>query len=190
MDFFAFDDEYVRRLREGDRWTEEHFERYFDVLLRMKLRGRLRPGIDADDVIQDVFMRVMNGLRSGGGVREGSKFGSYVNSICNHVVSERARSDRPSEELNDDFASVDDILADLVTEETKARVRRILDAMPPRDAEVLRAVYLETIDKDEICRRLGIERGYLRVLVFRALEKFKARFVASETESARAPLSR
>ena len=190
MEFFAFDDEYVRRLREGDRWTEEHFVRYFDLLLHMKLRGRLRAGIDADDVIQEVFMRVLKGLRGEGGVREGSKFGSYVNAICNHVVSELARREHQSEQLDDDIASRTDFVAELVTEETKTRIRRVLDSLPQRDAEVLRAVYLEELAKDEICRRLKVERGYLRVLVFRALDKFKAKFTADETESAPAPLSR
>ena len=33
MDFFTFDDEYVRRLREGDPCTEEHYEHYFGLLL-------------------------------------------------------------------------------------------------------------------------------------------------------------
>lgn len=173
MDFFAFDDEYVRRLRDGDRWTEEHFHQYFDFLLRMKLRGRVRPGIDTDDVIQEVFLRVLKGLRGGTGVREGAKFGGYVSSVCKHVLSEFGRREHQTEQLDEETASGYDFVAALVTEETRTRLLRDLDTLPTRDAEVLRAVFLEELDKDEICRRLHIERPYLRVLVFRALEKFK-----------------
>jgi RNA polymerase sigma-70 factor, ECF subfamily len=179
MDFFAFDDDYVRRLREGDRWTEEHFARYFGVLFRAKLRGRLRPGIDVEDVTQEVFRRVLENLRRGAGVREGQKFGGYVNAICNNVVSELARRDHHDEPLVDDVQSRDDIFADLVTAETKTRVDRALAALAkeaPRDATILRDLFLDELDKDAVCRKHGVDRNYLRVLVYRALEKFRGKF--------------
>ena len=37
MELYAFDDDYVARLRAGDRFTEEHFLRYFNELLQIKL---------------------------------------------------------------------------------------------------------------------------------------------------------
>ena len=173
MDFFAFDDEYVRRLREGDRWTEEHYFRYFKLFLTLKLRGRgVAPG-DVDDVIQEVHSRVFKELRGEGGPREGNKFGAYVNSICNHVVQESARKQRDTKELEDVFPNEDDALRDLITKETRERVHRTLTSLGKRDADILRAVFIHEGDKDEICRRFGVTREYLRVLVHRALEKFR-----------------
>ena len=173
MDFFAFDDEYVRRLREGDRWTEEHYFRYFKLFLTLKLRGRgVAPG-DIDDVIQEVHSRVFKELRGEGGPREGHKFGAYVNSICNHVVQESARKQRDTKELEDVFPSADDALRALITKETETRVHRTLDSLGPRDSGILRAVFIEEGDKEPICRRFGVTREYLRVLVHRALEKFR-----------------
>ena len=177
MDFFAFDDEYVRRLREGDRWTEEHYVRYFKVFLTLKLRGRGVPSADVDDIVQEVHSRVFKELRGGAGPREGSKFGAYVSSICNHVVQERARKHHETEELDEDVYPADEnVLAALITKETEARVRRTLDTIGKRDAEILRAVYLHELDKDEICRRFAVTREYLRVLVYRALEKFRGEY--------------
>jgi RNA polymerase sigma-70 factor, ECF subfamily len=173
MDFFAFDDEYVRRLRGGDRWTEEHYFRYFKLFLTLKLRGRgVAPG-DLDDVIQEVHSRVFKELRGEGGPREGHKFGAYVNSICNHVMQESARKQRDTRELEDIFSSPDDALRDIITKETEARVHRTLASLGQRDAGILRAVFIQQEDKDQICGRFGVTREYLRVLVHRALEKFR-----------------
>lgn len=174
MDFFAFDDEYVRRLREGDRWTEEHYVRYFKLFLTLKLRGRGVPAGDVEDVIQEVHSRVFKELRGeGGGPRDGHRFGAYVNSTCNHVVQESARKQRDTRELEDVFRTDDDALRDLITSETRDRVHRTLASLGQRDAGILRAVYIQEADKDQICRRFHVTREYLRVLVYRALEKFR-----------------
>jgi RNA polymerase sigma-70 factor (ECF subfamily) len=62
----------------------------------------------------------------------------------------------------------------LVTKETAEHVRRILDEMPKRDRDLLRAIFLEEKEKDVVCREMGVDREYLRVLVYRAKDKFKA----------------
>jgi RNA polymerase sigma-70 factor (ECF subfamily) len=38
---------------------------------------------------------------------------------------------------------------------------------------VLRAIFFEERDKDEVCRELGITRDNLRLLLYRAKQKFK-----------------
>ena len=181
MQLYSFDDDYVRRLREGDRWTEEHFLRYFNELLLIKLRSRLPSMQAVDDVRQEVFVRVFRALRSEEGVRDGRKLGSFVNSVCNNVLFESYRAREGGEKLTsehsdlaDDALSVEDAL---LTGETKAQVQRVLDQLEPRDAKLLRAVFLEERDKDEICREYGVDRDYLRVLLHRAKEKFRSAFL-------------
>lgn len=179
MDFFAFDDDYVRRLREGDRWMEEHYFRYFKLFLTLKLRGRGVPAVDVDDLIQEVHFRVFKELRSDRGPRDGHKFGAYVNAICHHVLQESARKHRDTKDLDENFASDDDTLRDLITKETEERVHRTLELVERenrRDADILRRVFIQEGDKDEICHRFDVTRDYLRVLVHRALEKFWRKF--------------
>jgi RNA polymerase sigma-70 factor (ECF subfamily) len=60
-------------------------------------------------------------------------------------------------------------------------VRSILAELPERDRRVLKAVFFEERDKDEICRDFGIDRDYLRVLVHRAKQSFKASFIKKIT---------
>jgi RNA polymerase sigma-70 factor (ECF subfamily) len=178
MDFFTFDDEYVRRLREGDRWTEEHFLSYFQQLLLIKLRRRL-PSLQAiDDVRQEVFVRVFRMLRAeDGGLRDGRKLGAYVNTVCNNVLFEQYRQGNRDEPLLDEHRELptsEDVESALVAAEEREQVRRVIAKLPKRDADILRALFLEERTSDDVCRSFGVDRGYLRVLLYRAKEKFRA----------------
>ena len=73
----------------------------------------------------------------------------------------------------------------LVTKQSAERVRRILDGMPKRDRDLLRAIFLEEREKDSVCRELGVDREYLRVLVYRAKDKFKALYEKGQLGIAR-----
>jgi DNA-directed RNA polymerase specialized sigma24 family protein len=53
-------------------------------------------------------------------------------------------------------------------------VRNVLSQLPRRDQAILRSVFLEEMDKDDVCQRFGVRRNYLRVLLYRAKEKFRA----------------
>lgn len=178
MDLFTFDDDYVRRLREGDRWTEEHFLSYFQQLLLIKLRRRL-PSLDAiDDVRQEVFVRVFRTLRRpDGGIHDGRKLGAFVNTVCNNVLLEQYRKANRTEPLLDDHLGVaasEDIENALLSAEERRLVRRVIDDLPKRDAEILRALFLDERQADDICRQFGVDRGYLRVLTHRAKDKFRS----------------
>ncbi len=189
MEFFAFDGAYVERLREGDPSTEQHFVAYFGQLLRIKLRSRLLPSDKVEDLQQETFIRVIANLRKDGGVRQPERFGAFVNSICNHVLQEHYRSNtkyQPMEEAHMDIPDkVLDLEGMLVTKESAERVRRILDGMPKRDRDLLRAIFLEEREKDSVCRELGVDREYLRVLVYRAKDKFKALYEKGQMGIAR-----
>jgi len=56
-------------------------------------------------------------------------------------------------------------------------VRGVLEEMPERDRRVLRELFLEEREKDDICRDFGIDRDYLRVLVHRAKQTFKSQYL-------------
>ncbi|MGB9195358.1 MAG: sigma factor-like helix-turn-helix DNA-binding protein, partial [Terriglobales bacterium] len=68
------------------------------------------------------------------------------------------------------------IVEALGAKETEKKVREILQKLPERDRRILRAIFLEERDKDEVCRELGVDRDYLRVLLHRAKQAFKASY--------------
>jgi len=178
VEFFAFDKAYLERLREGDPSTEKHFVAYFDQLLRIKLRSRSLPSDKVEDLRQETFIRVIAALRKEGGVRQPERFGAFVNSICNNVLLEHYRSSAKNLPMEDEHMDIPDKVLDLegmlVTKQSAEQVRRILGEMPRRDRELLRAIFLEEKEKDSVCRDLGVDREYLRVLVHRAKDKFRA----------------
>lgn len=189
VEFFNFDEEYVKRLRAGDPATEQHFVAYFEQLLRIKLRSRMLTSDQVEDLRQETFIRVIANLRKDGGIRQPERFGAYVNSICNHVLQEFYRSSAKNQPLEDDHMEIPDKVLDLegmlVTKQSAEQVRRILEAMPKRDRELLRAIFLEDKEKDTVCREMGVDREYLRVLVHRAKDKFKALYEKGQMGVAR-----
>ena len=182
MQFQAFDESYVERLRSGDFRTQEHFVAYFSELIQLKLRARLRTPQAIEDVRQETFVRVFSALRSPGGIRQPERLGPYVNSICNNVLMEHYRAtshDTPLEdETEQDFAdTVIDIVGAVAARQMEEKVREILDEMPERDRRLIRAVFIEERDKDEVCREFGVDRDYLRVLLHRAKQTFKSHYL-------------
>lgn len=178
MEFFRFDNSYLERLREGDPSTEQHFVAYFEQLLRIKLRSRTLTFDRVEDLRQETFIRVIASLRKEGGVRQPERFGAFVNSICNNVLLEYYRSSAKNLPMEDEHMDIPDKVLDLegmlVTKQSTEQVRRILGGMPRRDRDLLRAIFLEEKEKDSVCRDLGVDREYLRVLVHRAKDKFRA----------------
>ena len=178
MELFPFDKAYVDRLRNGDQPTEQHFVSYFERLLRIKLRARLFASETVEELRQETLARVIAALRAQGGVRQPERFGAFVNAICNNVVLEFYRSSSRSQPLEDFHLEKTDKILNVedrfVTQEMNAQVRRILDTLPKRDRQLLRAIFLEEKDKDEVCRLFHVDRGYLRVLLHRAKDKFRA----------------
>lgn len=182
MELFAFDKSYVDRLRDGEPSTEQHFVTYFGQILGIMLRARYLTPERVDDIRQETFTRVIATLRRDGGIRQPERFGAFVNAICKNVLRENTRQLYKTQALQpDQIESRDpdkivDLERELISQETKEIVRKILAEMKPRDRELLRALFLEEKGKDEICREFGVEREYLRVLLYRAKVRFRSSF--------------
>lgn len=176
MDLFAFDDLYVRRLKEHDRETEAHFFKYLSSLLVAKLWRRLSDFHAIEDVIQETFKRALSRLDD---LSDSRKLGAFALGISSHVLLEWYRTESRTQPLDEGHEAIpgpSDLEAELLSKETTTHVRRALGNMNAREAAILRAIFLDDEDKDEICRRFGVDRGYLRVLLYRAKEHFRAEY--------------
>jgi RNA polymerase sigma-70 factor, ECF subfamily len=182
-DLHRFDGGYVQRLRDGDPDTERHFVSYFKDLLRIKLQSRLRSRQLVEDACQETFLRIFRTLRSGVEIRDPERFGAYVNTVCDHVLLELYRSekrhmpvsDRAVAEIEDETPVVEDRLVSI---ERRALVRRVIDDLPELDRRLMRALFVEERDKDEVCKAFKVDRSYLRVLLHRAKLRFRALYLA------------
>jgi RNA polymerase sigma-70 factor (ECF subfamily) len=182
LQFQSFDESYLERLRAGDFRTQEHFVAYFSELVQLKLRSRVQSPQAIEDVRQETFARVFAALRAEGKIRQPERLGSYVNSICNNVLLEYYRSSQRDTFLEDeedqDFPDrTVDFIGAIAAKQMQDKVREILEEMPERDRRLLRAIFLEERDKDEVCRDFGVDRDYLRVLLHRAKRSFKSLYL-------------
>jgi RNA polymerase sigma-70 factor, ECF subfamily len=183
LELQAFDQAYLDRLQEGDFRTQEHFVAYFGELIQLKLRSRLRSPQAIEDVRQETFMRVFAALRTGK-IRQPDRLGAFVNSMCNNVLLEQYRSSARSSSLEDeeqtDFPAPHvDILGAIAARQMEEKVREILEDLSEKDRRLLRGVFLEERDKDEVCSEFGVDRDYLRVLLHRAKQSFKTLYLKS-----------
>jgi RNA polymerase sigma-70 factor (ECF subfamily) len=181
LQFQSFDAVYIENLCAGESQTQEHFVGYFSELLQLKLRSKLQSPQAIEDVRQETFARVFSVLRKDG-LRQPEQLGAFVNQVCNHVLYEQYRTAGSSESLDvegrpeipDKSATVVDIVA---ARQMKDKVREILKGLDPHDSSLLKAVFLDERDRDEVCREFGVDRDYLRVLLHRAKREFKAEYV-------------
>ena len=177
MDVTSFNQEYLQRLRDGDPETQRHFTRYFGELLNIKLRNRVRSPHLIEEVRQETFLRVLLIVRRDG-IAHPDRLGAFVNSVCNNVVLEVFRNETRSLPMPESVPEVMDEAPNPESaaslKEQKSQVRGILETLPPKDRDLLRQIFLEERDKDEVCKTFQVDREYLRVLLHRAKARFRA----------------
>ena len=70
-----------------------------------------------------------------------------------------------------------------MTHERKRIIEKALRELPERDRELIKQVFLDERDKDDVCREFKVDREYLRVLLHRAKARF--RIVLEEQQASR-----
>jgi RNA polymerase sigma-70 factor, ECF subfamily len=160
-------------------------ERY-ESRLRRYLR-RLMPGLgsDADDVLQEVFIKAYVNSRS---FDRALSFSSWIYRIAhNEAVSWlRKKKARPETvDLGDDdlhtfTLSIQDALVDAEQHYTKDAVHRVLVEMPQKYRAVLVLRFLEGRSYEEIGDILVIPGGTVATLVHRAKKIFSDMYIHHE----------
>ena len=181
VEFCIFDAPYVNRLAEGDPATEAHFSAYFQRFLTLKLRARRLSPQMAEDIRQETLFRVLRALRQGSGVTQPDRFGAFVNAVCNNIVMEylhkEGRHPQAPEHTPEPADQRVDMDSSLISEESKQLVAEVLKGLASKDREILRMIFFEEADRRDVCRRLGVEADYLRVLLHRAKSRFEQAYL-------------
>jgi RNA polymerase sigma-70 factor (ECF subfamily) len=175
VEFTTFDNGYVQRLAAGEADVEEHFHRYFGELIFIKLRARQYARHVIEDIRQETFLRVFQALRKEG-IRQPERIGAFVNAVCNNVVMEFSRAGSRLT-LTEDAPDKPDLSSSseqqLIDRERRTHVRQLLSEMSSKNQRLLTAVFLDERHPDDVCREFGVDRNYLRVLLYRARTRLK-----------------
>lgn len=175
--YHLFDEAYIHSLQNQESETESHFIAYFSRAIQAKLRARLRYPDLVEDVSQETFKRLFTHFRSGKSLNNPASLPAFVHVVCHNVMLEMLRFQKRHEYLEEDAPEPPDPGPDpeyqMVTSERREGVRKLLEQLPDKDQELLRRL-LEGQDRDVVARALRVDRDYLRVLLHRALERYKA----------------
>src|SRR2546427_12089583 len=132
------------------------------------------------DAVQETFLRVLQKVQSPNGIISPEKFGAFVFGVCNNYLYEKYRQDKNQDQLGDDCLEIPtpdpDVEQMLLRGEAGAKALRTLKLLKPKDAEILLALFVEEASKDEVCARFQIRRDYLRVVLHRAIARFRFLF--------------
>jgi len=154
----ASERELLRAARAGDRIAYGHLYERYAPMVHGVLVARVAP-TEADDLLQDVFIRAMTELRH---LRDDDHFGGWIAAIARNRAADWYR--RPHETTGSE-----ETLGAVSTRETASErvdARAALDAiqsLPPAYHETLALRLVEGMTGPEIAARTGLTPGSVRV---------------------------
>ena len=148
----------------------------YRLKLRYKARYHLGPFCpDVDDIVQETLTRCVTALRDKR-VHSPDSIGAFLSGICNNVILEywrRVWREGQPEEVEQVEAQTPVVASVATSLELREAVAAALAELSDRDCDLLRYFFLQEMDKEEICRRMGLTDSQFRVALFRAKERFR-----------------
>ncbi|OQX65163.1 MAG: hypothetical protein B5M55_04615 [Desulfococcus sp. 4484_242] len=157
-------------------------KRYEKPLLRYIHRATNASREDAEDILQDIFIKVYRSLNA---FDQKLSFSSWIYRIAhNEIINQHKRRVRSrtisldsestgGETIQDELSSNKSIQDDYIAKENSERVRKALGKLSIKYREVLVLRYFEDKDYQEISDILRKPPGTVAVLLNRAKAKFK-----------------
>ena len=179
-----FDEHFLRALAARDTDAENFLVEHFSRPVRVKLRARLRSPELVQDAWQETFLRVFRYFGSGKTLDNPASLPGFIHSVCHNISLEFLRSHMRHNQIPENAPEAEDpgqgpeTIA--VTEERRKLVGKVLSEMPEKDRQLLRRVCLDEEDKDTVCREFQVDRNYLRVLLHRARNRFRAVLIQAD----------
>jgi len=143
-------------------WHEHEAE------LRASLRHRLVDTVDAEDLLQDVFLKAL---------RQGERFCAIANArawlyeVARNARADRLRLARNTVELPEDLSADTEDAASV--DSLAACLPRVLSELSPEDREAITLCDLEGLQQEEYARRKGLSLPGAKSRVQRARKRLR-----------------
>jgi RNA polymerase sigma-70 factor (ECF subfamily) len=147
----------------------DHFKNLVFALIARTIPDRSR----AEDVAQDVFLRVHRGLPY---FRGEARLSTWIYRIVINVCSQEKSQTRPSISLDDPDSrlpapsSVDRGFADL---ELRDRLEKAIQQLPPQYRLLIAGHYLEGVQYDDLATAMGLPLGTVKTQLHRAKRQLR-----------------
>jgi RNA polymerase sigma-70 factor (ECF subfamily) len=144
--------------------------RYKDKAFSM-LRRMLKNDMDAEEALQDCFVKAYNGLSN---FRSDAKFSTWFYRIAYNTALSILNSKRKKDERN--LVSLEDEI-NLAAEEEKIYaesgnvsefINKLIDELPPKYSAVLNMFYMEGMTHDEISQATGFSLVNIKIILHRS----------------------
>jgi RNA polymerase sigma-70 factor (ECF subfamily) len=142
--------------------------------LRPFIARRVRPGVDVDDVVQDVFLRMQRGLA---GLRDEQRFGPWVYQIARSAIVDHHRA-AAKHRVPGDETAVEEVAE--VEEDDGAVERELANYVAPFVAmlaspyrEALTLTELEGLTQKQAAEMLGVSLSGMKSRVQRGRQQLR-----------------
>lgn len=187
-DFSVSNEELLRRCRENDETAlrellRRHERPVYGLLYRM-----LGKHEDAEEALADVFVKVW---KSAGSFRGDSKFTTWLYRIAGNTARDilRSRKARPEVAVEDEILTqvemtgsnaVDPEKSAIVASEV-SRIEKAMQSLSEEDRLLITLYHMQELSLEEMAEVTGQNRSNLKVKLFRARQKLRARLDDQET---------
>lgn len=162
----------LKKAKAGDAAAlNQLLDQYKDIAFSIAFRI-LKNEDDAEDVVQDSFIRVFESIKK---FRNESKFSTWLYRIVYNESIQKQKSNSKyscsdvyeNEEVID-IQVIDDALQKMVDSERSKKIREALDQLHPQESLVLTLYYLEEKTIKEIHKITQLSKSNIKVILHRA----------------------
>ncbi|HVO40356.1 MAG TPA: RNA polymerase sigma factor SigZ [Spirochaetia bacterium] len=134
------------------------------------IRGRVADEAEAEDILQEVFLRIHRHLCC---VASWDKPGGWVFQIARNLIVDHYRGRRETVEVPEDLPAESPEREEDPRDELALSLRQMVDALPEQDREALVLTEYEGLSQVELARKLGISLSGAKSRVQRARARLR-----------------
>lgn len=170
----------------------EGYRAYLRMLARVQIGRRLRSKLDADDLLQEAFLRAHRSIQQFRGATE-EEFLAWLRGILAHVLADQIRRYHGTERRDPDLERALEVQFErssegfaralaapasspsqkVVRHERAVRLAEAMEHLPPVSREILELRHFEDLTFPEIARRLGRTLDGVKNLWVRGLARLR-----------------
>lgn len=156
-----------------NEFVNELFKTYRQMMFKIAL-GILHNETDAEDVVQDAFLWIINNLDKVSQIPCCER-GGYFASIIEHRAIDlcRKRNNHPTDDIDEQFnlISSENIEESAISNMTVEEIERALNELSKRDSEILYYLLFMDYAPKEIAKVLGVSERNISMYITRARKR-------------------
>lgn len=171
--------ELTRRVQEGDPRAETEMVERYSRGLRFLLRRKTRDPELAEDLLQETWAVALERLR-GDSIDDPARLAGFLSGVARHLaLNELRKAGRQKTTANSTIVElIPDEDNNPIRQASRAEVckhvqRLIGELGQQRDREILNSFYVLEQDKENICRKLGVDGTHFNRVLFRARQRLR-----------------